>query len=111
MSIHRRAVSRDKNEPEMVEFFERCGYMVTPLSGEGVPDLLLIRPSVDNPVYVCHTLEQAQDIADMRHDIALVEVKGADPRLTPGQVEWHSQALNRPDLKFDKSVKQRKGKK
>ena len=40
----RRTQNRDRNEPELVEALERCGFAVTPLAGgDGCPDLLLSR--------------------------------------------------------------------
>lgn len=41
MSIHRRAVGRDSNEAEIVAALRAAGASVTPLSAEGVPDLLV----------------------------------------------------------------------
>lgn len=41
MSLHRRAAKRDKNEPAIVKTLEAHGCLVWPLSGKGIPDLLV----------------------------------------------------------------------
>lgn len=74
MSIHRRAARRDANEQEIVKALRDAGCLVEPISGKGVPDLLVWSP--------------------FRRCILLLEVKdGAKPpsarKLKPAQVEFH----------------------
>jgi len=98
----RRAAARDRNEPEIVETFRKAGRFVTRLSGKGVTDLLVIRPSPDVPVFVVDSIDQALDLVQLDEPIMLVEVKDIrDDRvtrepLTPQQVEWHSLAMGVP---------------
>ena len=64
---------RDANEKEIIEALERAGAFVTPLSGQGTPDLLVL--------YKSKTL--------------LLEVKMPKTgKLTSYQIEWHARALN-----------------
>lgn len=74
MSIHRRAARRDANEAAIVKALREVGCLVEPISGEGVPDLIVWAPE------------------KMR--IVLVEVKdGAKPpsarKLKPAQEKFH----------------------
>jgi len=87
----RRAAKRDENEPEMVAELRKT-HMVSHLSGSGVPDLLVIKPAPDVPVFVCETVEQARDIANLDEPIVLIEVKGKGKKLRPQQVKWHNEA-------------------
>ena len=41
MSLHRRAPRRDRNEREVIDALAATGAAVLPLSGAGVPDLLV----------------------------------------------------------------------
>ena len=41
MSIHRRAAKRDANEPAIRQALEAQGFHVTPVSGSGLPDLVV----------------------------------------------------------------------
>lgn len=41
MSLHRRAAKRDENEAGIIDALRAVGCTVTPLSGTGVPDLLV----------------------------------------------------------------------
>lgn len=66
MSIYRRAPKRDKNEPEIIQALRQCGAMVTQLSGENVPDLLVI----------------------YQGQVVLIEVKSAKGKLQDGQSKW-----------------------
>src|SRR4051812_1204962 len=43
MSLHRRAAKRDKAEGVIIRTLEANGCVVWPLSGAGVPDLLVMR--------------------------------------------------------------------
>lgn len=72
MTLHRRNPKRDSNEPEIVNALARAGAFVSQLSGEGIPDLLVI----------------------FRSNIYLIEVKAPKGKLTPAQVEWHARTLN-----------------
>ena len=67
------------------------GAHVTHLSGKGVPDLLVINPGPDVPVFVCETVEQMQDVVWAGEPIALVEVKSPGGRLTKAQIAWHEE--------------------
>lgn len=74
MSLRRQAnPKRDANESDIVKALEQVGAFVTPLSGQGTPDLLVL--------YKSKTL--------------LLEVKIPKVgKLTPHQIEWHARALN-----------------
>jgi hypothetical protein len=89
----RLAAARDKNESGIVKALEKTGRMVTRLSARGVPDLLVIMPGADVPVYQVESEEQALDIAMAQDQICLIEVKSPGGKLTIGQKEWHSKAF------------------
>ena len=72
MTLHRRNPKRDQNEADIVNALARAGAFVSQLSGEGMPDLLVI----------------------FRGNIYLVEVKAPKGKLTPAQIEYHARALN-----------------
>lgn len=72
MTLHRRAPKRDANEADIVQALTRVGAFVSQLSGEGIPDLLVI----------------------FRGQTWLIEVKSAKGRLTDAQIEWHAKSLN-----------------
>ena len=63
MSLHRRAPRRDSNEREVIDALAAIGAAVLPLSGAGVPDLLVA----------------------YRGRLYLLEVKGPKGTLTPEQ--------------------------
>jgi hypothetical protein len=46
MSIHRRAARRDANEAGIVKALREIGCLVEPISGEGVPDLIVWAPEL-----------------------------------------------------------------
>jgi hypothetical protein len=52
MSLHRRAARRDKNESAVVAALRKSGCLVEPLSGEGVPDLLVWSPALSRIVLI-----------------------------------------------------------
>lgn len=91
MSLNRYAAKRDENEGEIVKALRTIRH-VTQLSGKGVPDLLVIKPGRELPIFVCETIEQAMDAA-MTDDMVLIEVKQPGKKLTPAQVEWHKYVL------------------
>jgi len=93
----RKAAQRDKNEPEIVDAFRKTGKFVTHLSGKDIPDLLVITPGRDVPLFVVESVDQALDVSMLNEPICLVEVKNPDGgKLTPGQVTWHNTALDDP---------------
>lgn len=74
MSIHRRAARRDANEAGIVRALREIGCLVEPISGKGVPDLLVWSP--------------------LSKRIVLLEVKDGSKspsarKLKPAQVEFH----------------------
>lgn len=71
MSLHRRAPRRDANERAIIETLERLGWCVQPLSGRGVPDLLLCKGT-----------------GGPGTSWALAEVKARKGVLTPDQIAW-----------------------
>lgn len=89
----RHNASRDENEPEIVDALQKAGYMVDRINGRGVPDLLVICPGADVPVFVCETAEQALKVA-WRHPISLIEVKVPGKKLNNEQLKWHGKAKN-----------------
>lgn len=72
MSLNRRAPKRDGNEAEIIQALRQCGAMVTQLSSENVPDLLVIHPSIGT---------------------VLIEVKTPKGKLSDGQREWIETAM------------------
>lgn len=72
MSIHRHAPKRDKNEAPIIDALRGVGAVCTPLSGNGIPDVMVLWRGV----------------------ITLLEIKSDKGRLTPSQIEYHAQALN-----------------
>jgi len=90
----RTVAARDHNEPEIVAALRKAGYFVTSLSGGGVPDLLVIKPSRQVPVFTVTSATTALSCCTHRQ-ITLLEVKQSSGKLTPAQVEWHNKALNR----------------
>ena len=68
MGLPSYAARRDSVEPEVIAEFQRAGWSVWPLSGKGIPDLLVAPPG-----------ERAD----------LVEVKTGNATLTADQVDWH----------------------
>jgi hypothetical protein len=92
MSIHRYNARRDENEQPIVNALRAIGRHVTRLSGEGVCDLLVIRPARELPVFVCETIEQAIDAAQT-DDLVLIEVKMPGKGLSKAQKKWHSEVL------------------
>jgi hypothetical protein len=96
----RRRASRDENEPEIVSALRKAGYMVTPISCAGVPDLLVIKPWDRNPIHTARTAEEALEKC-RKSMITLLEVKNpekpkSDQRLTRDQVDWWTEALGKP---------------
>lgn len=67
MSLHRRAARRDQNESQIVAALSAAGATVVQLSAAGCPDLL----------------------CGFRGLTYLLEVKAANGKLTPDQLEWH----------------------
>ena len=76
MSLHRRNPRRDRNERLLVDLLRKSGALVAPVSGEGVPDLLV----------------------GYRGRWLLLEVKGPKGKLTAPQILFHgaAAALNLP---------------
>lgn len=66
--LPRRAAKRDKNEAAIVAALEEIGATVQPLSGKGIPDLLV----------------------GFRGQTFLLEVKDKGKHLTDDQVQWHT---------------------
>jgi hypothetical protein len=88
VSLRRHAASRDANEPEIVQTFESCGWVVARLSDPGIPDLLCARPKKlilvevkmpgqklteaqklfwatwPHPIHVVRSVEEAQAVAE-----------------------------------------------
>jgi hypothetical protein len=62
------AAKRDTVEPEVIRVFQEAGWSVVPLSGAGLPDLLLAPPG-ERPI--------------------LCEVKTGNAKLTKVQENWH----------------------
>ena len=91
----RTKAARDHNEPEIVEALRESGYFVTPLSGGGVPDLLVIRPDEINKdrIRIVRTAEEALQAARAGM-ITLLEVKGKTGKLTEPQKKWWKRALS-----------------
>jgi Holliday junction resolvase len=72
VSLARHNPRRDKSEKEIKECLAAYGCIVTPISGPGVPDLLVICPP------------------SWRHSIILVECKShRGAKLTRQQQDWH----------------------
>ena len=88
MTLNRYNARRDENEPVLVELARKSGRFVTRLNGEGVPDLLLIKPGRELPVYIVRNAEQMADVLAAGDDMALVEVKTATGGLTTRQKKW-----------------------
>lgn len=84
---------RDENEPEIVDALRKAGYHVDRIDGEGVPDLLVIRKSLDVPAFIVETPEAALMHARY-HPICLLEVKMKGGRLRPKQRDWFAKVLN-----------------
>ena len=74
MSLHRRAAKRDANEGEIIRALQSAGAKVWPISGEGIPDLLVAY--------------------DGR--FLLMEVKTRSGRLTSAQVAFCGQVESYP---------------
>jgi len=96
----RRKAARDENEPEIVIALRNAGYMVTPISCAGVPDLLVIKPWDRNPIHTARTPEEALEKC-RKSMITLLEIKNpAKPKsgqkLTPDQVDGWTEALGKP---------------
>ncbi len=75
MSLHRYNPKRDKNEPAIVKTLEANGCLVWPLSGKGIPDLL-----------VFYRRKNAKG-AELERRTFVADVKGAKEKPTPAQVE------------------------
>ena len=88
MSQHRFNAKRDENEPDHVELARSHGRHVTRLNGDGVPDLLVIKPGHDLPVYIVENLRQMMDVITAGDDICLVEVKMPGKKLNANQIRW-----------------------
>ena len=97
MTINRYNAKRDENEPLMVDMCNAYGRHVTRINGPGVPDLLVIRPDIDIPVFVVDNLERLQDLLDQNIPMMLVEVKMPGKKLNKVQREWHAAATSHPD--------------
>ena len=67
MSLHRRAAKRDDSEAEVINALVEGGAKVQQLSGEGVPDLLVL----------------------FLGELRVVEVKTGNGKLTKAQQDWH----------------------
>ena len=78
----------------MVKVLRQMGKKVDFLSGEDIPDLLVITPGRNVPVFVCFTIDDVIDVANMNLPMATIEVKMPGMHLKPGQVEWHDEAKN-----------------
>ena len=96
----RKAAKRDENEAEIVKALRDAGYFVTHLNDPGVPDLLVIDPWPDVPLFVATSPKDAiQGIVDNRRSfgginpVYLVEVKMPGKKLNKVQQEWHRKAL------------------
>lgn len=86
----RKAAQRDGNEAEIVAALRAAGYHVTHLNDPAVPDLLVIRPSDDIPVFVASDAETALSVA-MPFRVTLIEVKQPGKPLRPLQLKWHNE--------------------
>jgi len=84
MSLNRRDAKRDENEKEIVSALRSEGYAVFRLSGPGIPDLLVVKPSTDVPIFVCETVAQALKCA-AKANLSLIEVKMPGGTLTESQ--------------------------
>ncbi len=84
--------TRDANEPQIVKAAQDAGYIVDRLNGSGLPDLLLLRPNPDVPVYVVQSEAELKAVMSIDDPVCLVEVKVPGNRLTPEQVKWHEKA-------------------
>jgi hypothetical protein len=78
------SAKRDENEKEIVSALRSEGYAVFRLSGPGIPDLLVVKPDKDAPVYVCDTVAQALNCAG-KAALSLIEVKMPGGTLTESQ--------------------------
>lgn len=74
MSLHRRAAKRDANEPEIIQALQAAGAKVWPVSGEGIPDLLVA----------------------YQGRFLLMEVKTKTGKLTRAQIAFCGQVENYP---------------
>ena len=86
---------RDPNEAELVQVARKLGKFVTRVKAtdpSGCPDLIVITPGVDVPVFVVRTVEQMQDVCALNEPIALVEIKPGTQKLRPTQELWHKGA-------------------
>lgn len=70
MSLYRANPKRDEAEKAIVDFLQKIGAWVTPLSQAGVPDLLVI----------------------YQDEVYFFEVKSDYGKLTPAQKRWHLEA-------------------
>ena len=70
--------------------------MVTRISGSGAPDLLVIKPHRNNPVFVVENMQDALECLDSSGGLALIEIKQPGKKLTPAQHDWHCEAMNAP---------------
>jgi hypothetical protein len=76
VSLHRHAAKRDKAEPAIIKTLEAHGCLVWPLSGKGIPDLLVFyRKRMD-----------AKGAFNQRHTF-VADVKGPKEKATPAQAE------------------------
>ena len=88
---------RDPNEAELVRVARKLGKFVTRIKSSdpsGHPDLVVITPGPDVPVFVARTVEQMHDICLLNEPICLVEVKPGTQKLRPSQETWHKEARN-----------------
>ena len=87
---------RDENEGEIVAALKAAGKFVTRVKSSdpaGCPDLIVITPGHDIPLFVVETIDQALDVAACDEPIALVEVKVEGKKLNSKQLDWHGEAI------------------
>lgn len=85
MSIHRRAARRDPNEPEIVDALRSAGATVVPLSGPGLPDLLV---GLAGRTYLLEVKQPLGPRGGKRGGGASRPGQGGDGVLTEAQVAW-----------------------
>ena len=73
----------------MINAATRCGRVCLQVSEPGAPDVLLIRPGQDVPIFICRSLEQFMDVVELDLPLALVEIKSGRHRLNARQKAWH----------------------
>jgi len=91
VALKRYAAQRDGNEAGIVESLRAAGYIVTHLSGSGVPDLLVFKPGNKAPLYIVHSELQALRAAE-KQPMALMEIKMPKEDLNRTQRDWWSKA-------------------